>query len=63
MLNLVNIQIEMFQIVAKQLPGMCARQTIRGTIIAMYLELLYAIHALQGAEALQRYLRGASDKL
>jgi hypothetical protein len=39
------------------------RQTIRGPIITMDLELLHTVHAFQGAKSLQWHLRGAGDKL
>lgn len=38
-------------------------QAVGGAIVAVDLELLDAVHALQSSEALQRNLRRAGDKL
>lgn len=38
-------------------------QAVGGAIVAVDLELLDAVHALQSGEALQRNLRRAGDKL
>lgn len=45
------------------LPGVSGWQAVGGAIVAVDLELLDAVHALQSSEALQRNLRRAGDKL
>lgn len=45
------------------LPSVCRGQSISGTVIAVNLELLDAVHALECGEALQRHFRRAGHKL
>ena len=44
-------------------PCMSAGQAVGGAVVAVDLELLRAVHALQLAEALQRHLGRAGDEL